>query len=161
MWNGVGVHRRPAAIALIVWQALRLANIDLEIGVTPAMITAALAVLTLIFMFIRWIDKPGGGIVAEAYDRTIWAWLGLALAIVLVVGAFLNMQASGEGIADIRASDGRRHGRGEGCGRPRRQAGRCRSSSAAGGTACPAGATSCPTGDTSCPTGADTGRHRG
>ena len=37
------------AIVLIVWQAIRLANINLEIGVTPAMITAALALLLLIF----------------------------------------------------------------------------------------------------------------
>ena len=104
MWNGIGVLAGLLLIALIVWQGLRLANINLEVGVTPAMITAALAVLTLIFVFIRWIDKPGGGVVADAYDRTIWAWLGLALAIVLVVGAFLNMQAAGEGIAEIRAA---------------------------------------------------------
>jgi hypothetical protein len=104
MWNGIGVLAGLLLIALIVWQGLRLANINLEIGVTPAMITAALAVLTLVFVFIRWIDKPGGDLGAEVYDRTIWAWIGLALAIVLVVGAFLNMQAAGEGIADIRAA---------------------------------------------------------
>ena len=104
MWNGIGVLAGLLLIALIVWQGLRLANINLEIGVTPAMITAALAVLTLIFVFIRWIDKPGSGIVADAIDRTIWSWIGLALAIILVVGAFLNMQAAGEGIADIRAA---------------------------------------------------------
>ena len=104
MWNGIGVLAGLLLIALIVWQGLRLANINLEIGVTPAMITAALAVLTLIFVFIRWIDKPGPGAISDAVDRTIWAWLGLALAIILVVGAFLNMQAAGEGIADIRAA---------------------------------------------------------
>ena len=104
MWNGIGVLAGLLLIALIVWQGLRLANINLEIGVTPAMITAALAVLTLIFVFIRWIDKPGPGAAADVVDRTIWAWLGLALAIILVVGAFLNMQAAGEGIAEIRAA---------------------------------------------------------
>ena len=104
MWGGVGVLAGLLLIALIVWQGLRLANIELEIGVTPSMITAALAVLTLVFVFIRWIDKPGGELVSDAIDRTIWAWLGLALAIVLVVGAWLNMQAAGEGIAELRAS---------------------------------------------------------
>ena len=104
MWGGVGVLAGLLLIALIVWQALRLANIELEIGVTPSMITAALAVLTLVFVFIRWIDKPGGELASDAIDRTIWAWLGLALAIVLVVGAWLNMQAAGEGLADIRSS---------------------------------------------------------
>ena len=62
------------------------------------MITAALAALMLIFTFIRWIDAP------SAFDRTIWAWLGLALAILVAVGAWMNMQASGESLADIRAS---------------------------------------------------------
>ena len=52
-------------------------------------------------MFIRWIDKPGGDR-HEVVDRTIWAWLGLVLAIVLVVGAWMNMQAAGEGLADVR-----------------------------------------------------------
>jgi hypothetical protein len=99
MWNGVGWIAGLLAIALIVWQALRLANIELEVGVTPAMITAALAVLMLIFTFIRWIDKPGGG---DLVDRTFWAWLGLALAIIVVVGAWMNMQAAGEGLSDVR-----------------------------------------------------------
>jgi len=98
MWNGVGYIAGLLAIALIVWQGLRLANIELELGITPAMITAALAALMLIFTFIRWIDAP------SAFDRTIWAWLGLALAILVAVGAWMNMQASGESLADIRAS---------------------------------------------------------
>ena len=58
------------------------------------MVTAALSVLLLIFTFIRFIDKP-----AErsplGLERTIWAWLGLILAIVIVVGAWMNMQAAG------------------------------------------------------------------
>jgi hypothetical protein len=100
MWSGVGWIAGLLAIALIVWQAIRLANIELEIGVTPAMITAALAALTVLFTFIRFIDKPGG----DAVDRTFWAWLGLALAIVIAIGAWMNMQASGESLADIRSS---------------------------------------------------------
>lgn len=98
MWHGVGWIAGLLAIALIVWQAIRLANINVEIGVTPSMITAALAVLMVIFTFIRFIDKPGGDFVG----RTIWAWLCLALAIVVVVGAWMNMQAAGESFADVR-----------------------------------------------------------
>jgi cation transport ATPase len=99
MWHGVGWIAGLIAIGLIVWQALRLANIEFEVGVTPSMITAALAVLLLIFTFIRWIDKPGGDFV----DRTFWSWLGLALAIIIVVGAWMNMQASGESLAGVRS----------------------------------------------------------
>jgi hypothetical protein len=92
MWNGIGFLAGLLAIALIVWQAIRLANIEIEIGVGPAMVTAALALLLVIFTFIRFIDKP------SAFDRTIWAWLGLILAIVIAVGAWMNMKATGESV---------------------------------------------------------------
>jgi uncharacterized membrane protein len=104
MWSGIGVLAGLLLIALIVWQGIRLANINLEVGVTPSMVTAALAVLTLVFVFIRFIDKPGSGVVSDAVDRTFWAWVGLALAIALVVGAWMNMQAAGEGLTEMRKS---------------------------------------------------------
>jgi amino acid transporter len=102
MWNGIGVLAGLLLIALIVWQALRLANINLEVGVTPSMITAALSVLLVIFVAIRFLDKPGPSIANAGVDRTIWAWLGLILAIVIVVGAWMNMRAAGEGLGDVR-----------------------------------------------------------
>jgi cation transport ATPase len=94
MWDGIGWIAGLLAIALIVWQAIRLANIDLEIGVTPSMVTAALAALLLIFTFIKFI--------ADNEFRTFWAWLGLALAIVIAIGAWLNMQAAGESFDTVR-----------------------------------------------------------
>jgi hypothetical protein len=96
MWHGIGWIAGLLAIALVVWQALRVANIELEIGVTASMVTAALALLLVIFTFIRFVDTP------SALDRTVWAWLGLALAIVVAVGAWLNMQAAGESLASVR-----------------------------------------------------------
>jgi hypothetical protein len=98
MWHGFGFLAGLLAIALVVWQAIRLANIELEIGIGPAMVTAALAVLLVIFTFIRFIDKPGSDLASSVVDRTFWAWLGLALAIVVVVGAWMNMRATGESV---------------------------------------------------------------
>jgi hypothetical protein len=94
MWNGIGVIAGLIAIVIVVWQAVRLANINIEVGVTPSMITAALAVLLVIFTFIKFL--------ADNEFRTFWAWLGLALAIVVVVGAWMNMKAAGEGFGDVR-----------------------------------------------------------
>jgi hypothetical protein len=94
-WSGVGVVCGLLAIVIIVWQAVRLANIKVELGVTPSMITAALAVLLVIFTVIKFL--------ADNEFRTFWAWLGLALSIVIVVGAWMNMQAAGEGLGDVRA----------------------------------------------------------
>jgi len=102
MWHGIGFLAGLLVIVLIVWQAIRLANINIEIGVTPSMITAALAVLLLIFTFIRFIAKPGGGFADAFVDRTIWAWIGLVLAIVICVGAWMNMRAAGEGLGDVK-----------------------------------------------------------
>lgn len=114
MWHGVGWIAGLLAIVLLVWQAIRLANIEFELGVTPSMITAALSVLVLIFALIRWLDKPGGDFVG----RTFWSWLGLLFAIVMVVGAWLNMQAAGDSLTGIRdqlagATAGMRGGGGE------------------------------------------------
>jgi hypothetical protein len=93
MWDGIGWIAGLLAIALIVWQAVRLANINVEIGVTPAMVTAALALLLLVFTFIKFL--------VDNEARTFWAWLGLALAIVVAVGAWMNMQAAGESMQGV------------------------------------------------------------
>lgn len=106
MWHGIGLLAGLLLIALIAWQAIRLANINVEIGVTPAMITVFLAVLMFVFVLIRFIDKPGSGVVADVVDRTLWAWIGLILAIITVAGAWWNMQLAGEGLEDLRAKFG-------------------------------------------------------
>ena len=94
MWHGVGVIAGLIAIVIVVWQAIRLANINIEVGVTPSMITAALALLLVIFTVIKFL--------ADGEFRTFWAWIGLALAIVVAVGAWMNMQAAGESFGDVR-----------------------------------------------------------
>lgn len=98
MWNGIGWLAGLLAIAIIVWQAIRLANINLEIGVGPAMVTAFLAVLLLLFTVIKFF--------ADGEFRTWAAWVGLILAVVVCVGAWMNMQATGESLADVRAKMG-------------------------------------------------------
>ena len=60
MWHGIGFLAGLLAIAIIVWEGIRLANMKVEIGLTPAMVTAALAILLLFFTLIRFISKPGG-----------------------------------------------------------------------------------------------------
>lgn len=95
MWHGWGVLAGLLAIALLVWEAIRLANVNVALPVTPAMTSAALAVLLAIFTVIKFL--------ADNEFRTFWAWLGLILAIAIVVGAWLNMQAAGEGLGDIRS----------------------------------------------------------
>jgi hypothetical protein len=96
MWHGWGVLAGLLAIAIIVWEGLRLANLKIEIGLTPAMVTAALAILLLVFTVLKFLVSN------EA--RTFWAWLGLLLAIAVCVGAWMNMKALGESISEMGAS---------------------------------------------------------
>ena len=96
MWHGVGVIAGLLAIALLVWEGLRLADVKLEFGVSASLVSMALAGLLLLFTFIRFIDGYTG------FDRTIFAFLGLILAILIAAGAFLNMQSSGRSFADMK-----------------------------------------------------------
>ena len=95
-WSGIGVIAGLVAVALLVWQILPLANVKVDVGVSRSMITGGLAVLLLIFTLIRVLSTPA------LTDRTLWAWLGLLLAVVIVVGAWMNMQAAGESLTDVR-----------------------------------------------------------
>lgn len=94
MWHGVGYIAGLLAIALIVWQAVRLANINVEIGVTPSMITTVLAILMFVFTLITFISHNE--------FRTIWSWIGLILSIVIVAGAWWNMKLAGESFGDMK-----------------------------------------------------------
>ena len=98
MWHGVGWIAGLLAIAIIVWQAIRLANMNLEIGVGPAMVTAFLAVLLLLFTVIKFF--------ADSEFRTWVAWVGLILAIVIAGGAWFNMKETGESISDLQKLGG-------------------------------------------------------
>ena len=96
MWHGWGVLAGLLAIVIIVWEGLRLANMKVEIGLTPAMVTAALAILLLFFTVLKFL-------ISNEF-RTFWAWLGLLLAIFVAVGAWLNMRATGDSIAEMGSS---------------------------------------------------------
>lgn len=96
MWHGWGVLAGLLAISIIVWEGLRLANLKIEIGLTPAMVTTALAILLLLFTVLKFL-------VSNEF-RTFWAWLGLLLAVSIAAGAFLNMQALGESVAEMGTS---------------------------------------------------------
>ena len=99
MWHGVGVLAGLLAIVLLAWEAVHLYGIKVGLPLHPAMTGAILAILVAIFAFIRFISVPGGGF---GVGRTFWAWLGMALAIAIVVGALANMKAVGLTMADVK-----------------------------------------------------------
>ncbi len=102
MWDGIGFVAGLALLALLAWEVAQLAGVKLELGVSPALVTVALAVVMGVFVVLRFIITPGPGIADDIVDRTIWAWIGLLLAIVVVAGAVLGMQSAGKSFSDMR-----------------------------------------------------------
>jgi hypothetical protein len=94
MWSGWGTLAGLLAIALLVWEGIRLANVNVSLPVTPAMTSAFLAILLLIATILKFL--------VDNEFRTFWAWLGLLLAIAIAAGAVMNMQAAGQSFSDMR-----------------------------------------------------------
>ena len=103
MWHGIGFLAGIVLLAIIVWIGLRIAGVNVEVGISNSMITAGLAVLLLLLVLIRVLSKPGGGFAGNFIERTIWLWIGLLLAIAVVAGAWMSMQAAGESLSDVKA----------------------------------------------------------
>ena len=103
MWHGLGFLAGLLVLAILVWIGLRVAGINIALGgISNSMVTAGLSVLLLLFVVIRVLSKPGGGFADSFVSRTIWTWLGLLLAIAVVVGAWMSMKEAGESLSDVR-----------------------------------------------------------
>jgi phosphatidylserine synthase len=84
MWHGVGVVAGLLVVALLVWEIAQLAGVtrNLELPVSAAIISAALAVGTAAFAIIKFV---------VANEARHWpAWIGLILAIAIAIGGWLK-----------------------------------------------------------------------
>jgi hypothetical protein len=88
-WRGFGgVLVGLLTVVLLAWVIVRLASVNIPLPVSTAMTAAILGTLILIFTIIKMLTIIGD-------EATIWAWLGLVLAIVIAVGAFRTVQEAG------------------------------------------------------------------
>jgi hypothetical protein len=95
-WRGfAGVVLGLLTIVMLAWLIVRLASVDIPLPVSTAMTGALLGVLILIFAVIKILTILGD-------EATIWAWIGLVLAIVIAVGAFQVVQEAG-GVDQLRS----------------------------------------------------------
>jgi hypothetical protein len=86
-WDDLGgIIMSLLTIVLIAWIGARLAGIDIPLPVSASLVGAILALLILALAIIKNLQ--------DDYS-SFWAWLGMALAIVIAVGAWLEIQASG------------------------------------------------------------------
>ncbi len=102
MWEGFGFIAGLALLALLAWEIAQIAGVKLEFGVSPALVTVALAILVGVLVVLRVLVTPGGDIAEDVVDRTFWAWIGLLLGLVVVGGAVMGMQAAGKSFSDMR-----------------------------------------------------------
>ena len=96
MWAGWGTLAGILAIAILAWEALRLANVDVNLPISAAMATAIVAILLALATILK--------VLVDNEFRTIWAWIGLLLALVIAAASFMRMQEGGETFADMRSS---------------------------------------------------------
>lgn len=96
MWSGWGTLAGLIAIVLLAWEGLRLANVNVTLPISAAMASAILAVVLAVVTILKFL--------VDNEFRTFWAWLGLILAIGIVVGAVMNMQAAGHSMGDLKTS---------------------------------------------------------
>ncbi len=96
MWHGWGVLIGLTLLAILAWEAAQLADMEIAIGpLSPSMVTMLLSALLVLFTLIK--------VLSNDYVAS-WAWIGLVLSIVVAVGAWLNMQAAGESLGDLKSS---------------------------------------------------------
>jgi hypothetical protein len=95
-WYGAaGIILGLLVIVLLAWLIVRIASVNIPLPVSTAMTAALIGTLILIFAIIKFISILGD-------EQTIWAWLGLVLAVVIAVGAFQTVQEAG-GVDNLRA----------------------------------------------------------
>lgn len=107
-WRGIGFVLGLLTIVLLAWLIVRLASVNIPLPVSTAMSGAVLGTLILIFAIIKLITILGD-------EPTIWAWIGVALAVVVAVGAFMTVQEAG-GVDTLRQEATSLGGSGSGAG---------------------------------------------
>jgi hypothetical protein len=94
-WRGfAGVVLGLLTIVLLAWLVVRLLAVQIPLPISAALTSALLGGLVGAFGIIKLLTILGD-------EPTIWAWIGAILAIVVAVGAWLEVQAGG-GVESLR-----------------------------------------------------------
>jgi hypothetical protein len=91
--NFLGILLGLLTIVLLAWLVVRLMAVDIPLPVSQAMTAAVLGVLIFFFALIKNLT--------DDYS-TIWSYIGVGLAAVIAVGAYLTVQEAG-GVDQLRS----------------------------------------------------------
>ncbi len=86
-WHGWGFLVGLLTILLVAWLVARLAGMDIRLPVSDTLAAAALGTLIALFTLLK--------VLVDNEFRTTWAWIGLVLAALVAVGAWLQVTAGG------------------------------------------------------------------
>jgi hypothetical protein len=100
-WHGIGVIAGLLVVALLLWEAARLFEVKVQLGVaTPGHVSFGLALALLVFTIVTFLSNN---------EARHWpAWVNLLLSIVIAVAAWMRAQAEGVQMPDmsgVRGSD--------------------------------------------------------
>jgi hypothetical protein len=93
-WHGWGVLVGLLTILLLVWLGARIAGAEIRLPVSDTFVGATLGALILLFTLLK--------VLVDNEFRTGWAWIGLLLAALIAVGAWLEVAAGG-GVETLRS----------------------------------------------------------
>jgi hypothetical protein len=86
-WHGVGIIMGILTVVLLAWLIVRLAAANINLPVSDALTGAVLGILILLFTIIK--------VLVDNEFRHWPAWVGLILAIIIAIGAWLSVQEAG------------------------------------------------------------------
>jgi hypothetical protein len=86
-WHGFwGVVLGLLTAVLVAWFVAKLAGVEINLPVSDTMLGALLALVILLFTLIKILDDE---------FTNFWAYVGLVLAAIIAIGAWLNIQDAG------------------------------------------------------------------
>ncbi|HZD18329.1 MAG TPA: hypothetical protein VE669_09335 [Actinomycetota bacterium] len=104
--DGIGIINLLLAIALIAWEAMAIAGVDIK--APRALVSAGLAAGIVVFTILK--------IIVDSESLFLFAWLGIVLALVIAYGGWMRWQEHQAGGGTMGGSMGGSMGTGEGGG---------------------------------------------
>jgi hypothetical protein len=86
-WHGWGLLMGLLTIVLLVWLVARIAAADIKLPISDTLAGAVLGALIVLSALLK--------VLVDNEFRTVWAWIGLLLALAIAAGAWLQVMAGG------------------------------------------------------------------
>ncbi len=93
-WHGWGVLVGLLTIALLVWLAVRAFATDVALPLSDSMAAGVLGALIVLTTLLK--------VLVDNEFRTAWAWFGLLFAVLIAVGAWLQVSAGEAGATKMQ-----------------------------------------------------------